>query len=114
MPAPKIKDATVLLAMLEDGELSRDLSAVIAESIAKTREAMGRKESGSCTVTLTIGMKIESDSVEISTDITNKVPKAPRGKTFFFLDQEDNITTEHPRQASMFPQDADERFSRGA
>lgn len=98
--------------MLEDGELSRDLSAAIKEAIVKTREAVGRKESGSCSVTLVIGLKLDGDSVEISTDIASKIPKAPRGKTVFFLDREGAITTQHPRQTDMFLEEVDGRSKR--
>ena len=107
---PRINDSTVLIGMLEDGELSRDLSKAIKEAIAKTREAAGARSSGSCSVTLTIGMKVDGGIVEFTTDIASKTPKASRGKTFFFLNGEGEITTENPQRPSMFPEDAASRY----
>ena len=109
---PRVNDAPVLLGLLEDGDLARDLSAQIKEAIQKTREAVGKRETGSCSVTLKLGFKIDGDSVDIRTEISANIPKAPRGNSVFFLTRDGDISTQHPKQMGLPLDEDDERVSR--
>jgi hypothetical protein len=112
MSGPKLNESTVLLGLLEDGDLSRDLSAQIIVAIQKTREAVGAKQTGACSVTLKLAFKVDGDSVEIATEISASIPKAPRGKTMFFLTREGDISTQHPKQYGMPFDDDDDKIER--
>ena len=109
---PRVNDAPVLLGLLEDGDLARDLSAEIKSAIQKTREAVGHKQSGSCSVTLKLSFKIDGDSVDIKTAIDSSVPKAPRGNSVFFLTRDGDISTQHPKQMGLPLDEDDDRVSR--
>lgn len=105
----KIRNADQLLAMLEDGDLSNDLFNEITKVLDALREAAGPKSKAKGSVTLTLNFEVEGVSTEISTDIKSKMPKQKRARSWLFLG-EDGLSTEHPRQISMFPQDVDKQF----
>jgi hypothetical protein len=106
-----IRDAGVILGLLEDGDLIADLTKEIEEGKRKTREIAGGKGSGRFSVTLKLNFDMEGSSCEIKAEVSSVVPKAQRGKSFLFV-TEDGFSTDHPRQMSI--EDVTERkFGRG-
>lgn len=101
----KVKSGTVLLGLLEDGQLAKDFQEEIQTAITKTRDAVGGRASGSCSITLKLSLKIDGDGVEIASEISSNVPKPRRERTFLFVDKDGAVQTEHPRQINMFPEE---------
>ena len=66
----KVKDGTVLLGLLEDGQLAKDFQEEIKSAITRTREAVGSRDAGSCSVSLKLSLKIDGDGVEIASEIS--------------------------------------------
>ena len=105
-----IKDANKIIGLLEDGDLSADLSKEIKATLDALREQAGEKGSIKGSVTLTLAFEVEGTAVEIAADIKCSVPRPKRSKSFFFL-TEDGLSDEHPRQISMFEEEAARRGS---
>lgn len=105
-----IKDATTILGLLEDGDLNADFSAEITKVLEVLRDRAGPKQSAKGSVTLTLTFEVEGVQTEIDAKITSKTPDAPRGKSFFFI-TDAGLSTEHPRQINMFPEDASRKAS---
>ena len=104
----RIRDATTIIGMLEDGELAGDLSNEISRLLDALRDAAGPKSKAKGSLTLKLNFAVEGVSTEIDAEISTKVPKSKRGRSFFFV-TDDGLSTEHPKQTSMFPEDASRR-----
>lgn len=103
-----IRDANTIIGLLEDGDLVADYSKEIAAVLAKLRELGSPKKAVKGSVTLTLSFVVEGVSTEIDAKITSKTPEPERSRSFFFV-TDDGLSTEHPRQIQMFPEDADKR-----
>ncbi len=101
----KIKTGTDLLGLLEDGQLAKDFKEEIQTAITKTREAVGVRASGSCSVSLTLKMDVDGDGVEFLAEFSSKIPKARREKTFLFLGEEGDVHTESQRPKTEFEEE---------
>ena len=104
----RIRDATQIIGMLEDGELSCDLSNEISFVLDKLRDAAGPKSKAKGYVTLKLNFAVEGVSTEIDAEISSKTPKAKRGRSFFFV-TDDGLSTEHPKQLSIDLEDVSKR-----
>ena len=110
---PRVSDVTVLMGLLEDGELSRDLASEIKTTIQKTRIAVGERQSGVCSVTLKLSFNVDGDSVEIKSEISSTAPKARRSKSVMFLTKDGDLSTENSKQYRMeFEEDTEGRIHR--
>lgn len=113
----RIRDAQTIIGMLEGGELAAALSNDISETLAKLKELgeiMGRKAKVKGKVTLALDFEVEAGAVTVTAGIETKVPKAPRGSSFYWITDDGSLSTEHPQQTDMFagPRDtADRRMS---
>lgn len=112
----KIRDAQTIIGMLEGGELAAQLSTDISETLTKLKtlsETMGRKAKVKGKVTLALDFEVEAGAVTVLAGIETKVPKAPRGSSFYWVTDDGSLSTEHPQQTDMFggPRDADRRQS---
>lgn len=96
----KIRDATTVLGLLEDGDLAADFSTELNGLIQKLRELSGPKSTAKGSITLKLDIKMEGISSTVDATIDVKAPKAKRSSTFFYA-TEDGLSTEHPRQTSM-------------
>lgn len=110
----KIRDAQIIIGMLEGGELAQALSNDITETLAKLKdlgETMGRKSKVKGKVVLTLDFEVEQGAVTVQAGIDTKVPKAPRGSSFYWITDDGSISTEHPQQTDMFagPREARQR-----
>lgn len=98
----KIRQATDIIGVIERGDVNADLTVEI-ESVLKTLQDLAPpkgKVKGS--VKLTLNFSVESNSVEVEASIDTKLPKRQRGKSFYFLTQDAQLSTEHPQQENMF------------
>lgn len=101
----KIRDAQTIIGMLEGGELAQALSGDITETLSKLKDlsdAQGRKAKIKGKVTLTLDFEVEAGSVTVQAGIDTKVPKAPRGSSFYWITDDGSLSTEHPQQTDMF------------
>jgi hypothetical protein len=91
----KIRDSQTIIGSLEGAELAGNRP----------------KNAFKGTVTLDIKLVVEAGTVEITAGISSKRPKAPRGKSFFWVLDDGSLSTEHPQQTDMFsgPRAAAER-----
>jgi hypothetical protein len=110
----KIRDAQIIIGMLEGGELANQLSADITETLTKLKdlgEVMGRKSKVKGKVTLALEFEMENGAVTVTAGIETKVPKAPRGTSFYWVTDDGSLSTEHPQQTDMFagPREARQR-----
>ncbi len=99
----KIRDATQVVGMLEGGDLAAALTEELQAVIEKCRDAAGPKTAAKGSVTLKLDISVQGVQIELSGDITAKAPKLKRGSTMYFLAADGSISTEHPKQADMFP-----------
>jgi len=104
MSITTIRDFNVVLGMIERGELVDDLGRDLVETLRKTKEVAERTKGGkaSGTVTLKLSLTVENGSVTIEPEISTKAPKSPRGRSFFFVTDDGELSTEHPRQHDIF------------
>lgn len=97
----KLREAPQIIGALEDGELARDFSAEIRKVLETLREHAAQKGSASGSVTLKLNFRLEGSSVDIDADFSSVTPKKKRVRSTFFS-VSDGLSTEHPRQVSMF------------
>ena len=109
----KIRDAQTIIGMLEGGELAAALSDDITETLAKLKGLSGDRPKNKVKgkVTLTLEFEVENGAVTVLAGIDTKVPKAPRGQSFYWLTDDGALSTEHPQQTDMFsgPRDTSRR-----
>lgn len=101
----RIRDAQTIIGMLEGGELAQALSGDISETLSKLKdlsETMGRKAKVKGKVALTLEFEVEAGAVTVTAGIDTKVPKAPRGSSFYWVLDDGSLSTEHPQQTDMF------------
>jgi len=100
----QLRDASVILGTLENGEMIAALGAAITDSLKKLNEHAGNrpKSKAKGKVTLTIEMEVEQGGVNITGDIVAKLPKMPRGSTYFWVLPDGALSLEHPQQIDMF------------
>lgn len=99
-----IREADVLVGVLEQGELKADLSAKIAEVLrelyAMSDDAPKATFKGS--LTLKLKFSVQNNMVTINNDISTVVPKRPRRTDVFWVTEDGALSTEHPSQRDMF------------
>jgi hypothetical protein len=90
----------MLLATLEEGVLSGDLSDAVKEIVAALSDSardVGGKPSA--TLTLTLGFKLDGGLIEVRAEHKVKLPKgAPRSRSMFWATPNNNLTGRNPRQ----------------
>lgn len=104
MAARPIREVKELLGLLESGKLAPALNAELRKALLHLMElsADGRKVAG--TVTLDLKLSVSGKEVEFFPTIKSKLPNPPRGRSFFWLTDNGEISTEHPTQVAMdFP-----------
>ncbi|TWD58141.1 hypothetical protein FB480_101896 [Agrobacterium vitis] len=99
-----IRDPSVLIGSLEQGQLHKDLAEHIKDTIVKLQDLTGdsAKAKAKGSVTLKLDLSVQDGRIEFDATVTTKTPKPPRRSTVFFLTDEAEISTEHPRQRDMF------------
>lgn len=93
------------ISKLEGGALNEELTEKIKLAIQEISDACldrGGKHKATVTLKLDFVMDHKDKIVEVYTDITEKMPKAPRGRAgMYFCDSEGNLTRENPRQLTL-------------
>jgi hypothetical protein len=100
------KAFAVFLQDLRDGRAHSELSAQLAELLAKVRET---GKAGAITFKIKIkpaGRGADVDKVTISDAITVELPKPERGEDFFWLTEDNDLSRNHPKQGSLELRDA--------
>lgn len=95
------KAFAVFLQDLRDGRAHAELSGQLADLLAKVKET---GKGGTITFKLKIkpaGRGSDVDKVTITDAITVDLPKPERGEDFFWLTDENDLSRNHPRQASL-------------
>lgn len=106
----RIRDAQTIIGALENGEVAAELSTTITGALKQLKEMCGNRPKAKAkgTVTLTLHLDVEQSSVTVEAEISQKLPKKPRGSSFYWVTDEGELSTEHPQQTDMFsgPRDA--------
>jgi hypothetical protein len=96
-----IRPFTATLAMLEGGQFQhdaadqlRDLCAALSEHDAQHGKAKG-------VLTITLNFSMEGGVVDAVADLKVKAPKLKREKTIFWLDRNNGLTQQNPKQTVM-------------
>lgn len=100
----KIREASILLGALEGGELNRSLSAELSRVLAELHDMSTEdvKKTFKGEVDIKIMLAAENGAVTISSEIKSKTPKRPRARSFYWITENGELSTEHPNQTDMF------------
>lgn len=99
----KIGNATDIIGILENGDLASDLGEHIREALHALRQEAGEKNKAKGSVSLKLEFEVEGEKCEIRGEITAKLPKRVRPRSFLFVTDAGELSREHPRQHDMFP-----------
>ncbi|WP_185983007.1 hypothetical protein [Aureimonas mangrovi] len=97
-----VREPQVLLGMLEGGEFVGKLQNEMNAALTALNEAAGPKGKAAGHVTVKFGLKVEAGMVTITPDITAKKPKEEFGSSVFWVTEDGDLSTQHPRQSDMF------------
>lgn len=104
-----IREGTSMVALIDDGDLSREFTEEFQKVNAAVKEAAGPKGKSKGSITLKIDITCEGGVVVLAGDIVAKVPKKKRGSSMYWVMADGTISTEHPQQMNMFPRDVNAR-----
>jgi hypothetical protein len=93
-----IKDPAQLLAVLEDGELSEDISREIKELLIYLKDIAGHKSSARGALTLKLAFAVKGATLDIEATLDVSKPKRPRAASTYFVTDTGAISTNHPKQ----------------
>lgn len=102
MPATEkdLSQASDILAVVEHGDLNADLSAEIGKVLSALQDLCPPKGKVTGTVSVTMRLTVEGNTVSIEPSIDSKVPKKPRGSSMYFI-KDGKLSVEHPQQESL-------------
>lgn len=106
-----VREPQILLGMLEGGEFVGKLQNALNAQLAALNEAAGPKGKATGHVTVKLNLKVEAGMVTISPNIDAKKIAEEFGSSVFWVTEDGELSTEHPRQSDMFSgvRDAAER-----
>ncbi|MBB3937902.1 hypothetical protein [Aureimonas phyllosphaerae] len=106
-----VREPQVLLGMLEGGEFVGKLQHELSDTLRALAESAGPKGKASGHVTVKMALKVEAGMVTITPELTSKKPKEEFGPSTFWVTEDGELSTQHPRQTDMFsgPRDASDR-----
>lgn len=114
----RIRDAQTIIGALEGGEVAAELSTTITDALAKLKEMAGNRPKAKIKgkVGLKLHFTVEQGTVTVEAEITQDLPKKPRGSSFYWVTDDGSLSTEHPQQTDMFagPRVAGERAGASA
>ncbi|WP_431860224.1 hypothetical protein [Azospirillum sp.] len=103
-PADEARTFPQLLATLEDGELSNDLTDQIRDIVARLHDVYANQGgTPKASLTLKIDFKLDSGVIETKADTKVALPKQVRRKTVLYATPGNNLTRQNPKQAELFP-----------
>lgn len=97
--------ATEIIALIDRGDVAAELSKKLIETIQACQDAAGGKAKAKGSVTLVLNLAVQGSTIEFIADIKTKEPKAPKSPSTYFVTADGSISTEHPQQLSMLPQE---------
>ena len=100
-----LRQFNTFITQLEGGALNEELTAAMKKCVEEISNACldrGGVHKASLVLKLDFVMNHKDKIVEVTADINEKYPKAPRGRAgMFFCDKDGNLTRENPRQMSF-------------
>lgn len=101
----KLKGTTVTLGAMENGGFLADVDEDLNEVLRKTKAVADQTKNGKAkgSLTITVAFEVSGDTITLGGKTKLSVPALPRRDSTFFVTSDGEITTEHPRQADMFP-----------
>jgi hypothetical protein len=91
-----------LIATLEDGELSNDLSDQIRDIVARLHDVyMNQGGTPKGSLTLKLDFKLDSGVIETKADVKSTMPKQVRRKTVMYATPGNYLTRRNPKQAEL-------------
>lgn len=99
-----IKDFSRILAELEDGQFNVDCSAKLEEALKAINERCIVDGCKAAQATISVGLKItlNSGNIEITADVSSKMPAKPRGRSIFWLSPDGKgVCRENPKQPRL-------------
>ena len=100
-----LRQFNTFITQLEGGALNEELTAAMKKCVEEISNACldrGGVHKASLVLKLDFSMNHKDKIVEVTADINEKYPKAPRGRAgMFFCDKDGNLTRENPRQMSF-------------
>ena len=88
------------LTELENGHFLRRLNDALPEVVSALHDYTGKKTpTGS--ITIKINLAKDDDVIEVTPEITLKVPKTPVNRTIFWSTPQNNLTRIDPRQSEL-------------
>lgn len=93
-----IKEPAQLLALLEDGELSGDISREIKELLIYLKDMAGNKATARGALTLKLNFSVKGATLDIEATLDVSKPKRPRAASTYFVTDAGAISTNHPKQ----------------
>lgn len=102
-----IRDFATFLRLVEDGQLSTDLSTELEDLVAEMQDAAAGQTPTKGKITISLDLKFDPKSgmFEVAGDYKLSKPKAPRGRSIFWATAGNLLTRFNPRQADMFVRD---------
>lgn len=91
-----IRDFTVTVADLDDGEVLAQLTTELCDlikAVTKTNKVG--------TLTLRLKVKPDGRKVEVTADVSSKQPRPATGTSLFFADDDGNLHREDPKQPAL-------------
>jgi hypothetical protein len=100
----KIRDASTIIGLLENGQFNPALSNEIGETLQKLSEMSDENPVATFkgTTTVKLNFSVKDGMVTIGVDMDSKTPKRPRKNSVFWVVEDGALSTEHPRQHDMF------------
>lgn len=100
----KIRDASTIIGLLENGQFNPALSNEIGETLHKLSEMSEENpvQTFKGTTTVKLNFSVKDGMVTIGVDMDSKTPKRPRKNSVFWVVEDGALSTEHPRQHDMF------------
>jgi hypothetical protein len=86
----------------EDGRFHKASSDALHEVLLAVREAAGiRNGAAKAEMTIKLTVELDEDTVEITADITKKLPKLKRGKSIYWITPEGHLARSNPNQREL-------------
>jgi len=99
-PSNAAAKAYEFLNQLENGHFMRKFGEQLQEVVQAITSYQGKKTPGG-KVTLTFNLVYPGEVMEVTPDITTKVPKQPHGRNLFYPTPENNLSRTDPKQPDL-------------
>lgn len=101
-PPNPLRSFSTFLANVESGALNHDLSRSLETAVAAIQNAYltaGGKPVA--TITLVLGLRMDSGHVQVGAKIDSKLPKPPRGTSIYYPTPDHTLSVSDPKQTSL-------------